>query len=111
MSGDAMSPVDTTLAMNALRGAIPTAPGRAIDPATAKTAAQQFESVFITQFLGQMFEGISTDGPFGGGQGEEMFRSLLMDEYGKQITAQGGFGLSDAVTRQLLANQETAVGP
>ena len=31
-----------------------------------------------------------TDGPFGGGQGEEMFRSLMIDEYGKQIEAQGG---------------------
>jgi len=108
MSG--VSPVDTTAAMNALRGAIPTVPGRIVDPAAAKKVAQQFEAVFITQFLGQMFEGIPTDGPFGGGQGEEMFRSLLMDEYGKQIAAQGGFGLSDAVTRQLLANQETAVG-
>jgi Rod binding domain-containing protein len=110
MTGAAITPVDTTLAMNALRGAIPTAPSRTIDPVAAKKAAQQFESVFITQFVGQMFDGISTDGPFGGGQGEEMFRSLLIDEYGKQITAQGGFGLSDAVTRQLLRNQETAVG-
>jgi Rod binding domain-containing protein len=102
--------LDATVAMSALRAPIPTAPGRIVDPAAAKKAAQQFESVFITQFLGQMFDGIPTDGPFGGGQGEEMFRSLLMDEYGKQITAQGGFGLSDAVTRQLLKNQETAVG-
>jgi Rod binding domain-containing protein len=105
-----MTALDTTVAMSALRAPLPTAPGRSVDPAAAKKAAQQFESVFITQFLGQMFDGISTDGPFGGGQGEEMFRSLLMDEYGKQITAQGGFGLSDAVTRQLLKNQETAVG-
>ncbi len=55
-----------------------------------------------------MFEGISTDGPFGGGQGEEMFRSLMLDEYGKQMANQGGFGLSQAITRQLLAHQEHA---
>jgi Rod binding domain-containing protein len=110
MSGAALSPLDTTVALNTLRGAVPTAPSRIVDPTAAKKAAQQFESVFITQFVGQMFDGISTDGPFGGGQGEEMFRSLLMDEYGKQIAAQGGFGLSDAVTRQLLKNQETPVG-
>jgi Rod binding domain-containing protein len=105
-----MSGLDASIGISALRAPIPTAPSGVVDPAAAKKAAQQFESVFITQFLGQMFDGISTDGPFGGGQGEEMFRSLLMDEYGKQITAQGGFGLSDAVTRQLLKNQETAVG-
>ncbi len=97
--------LDTT-AMTLLQPGIPTAP-RAADPASAKKAAEQFESVFITQFLGQMFSGISTDGPFGGGQGEEMFRSLLMDEYGKQMSAQGGFGLSAAIQRELLKSQET----
>ena len=76
----------------------------------AKKAASQFESVFISQFLGSMFEGLSTDGPFGGGQGEEMFRSLMLDEYGKQIETQGGFGLSAAITRQLLHAQETGRG-
>jgi Rod binding domain-containing protein len=30
----------------------------------------------------------------------------MVDEYGKQIAAQGGFGLSDAVQRQLLKTQE-----
>ena len=75
-------------------------------PAALKKAAQQFEGIFVSEFLGSMFEGISTDGPFGGGQGEAMFRSLLLDEYGKQITARGGVGLADAVTRQLMRQQE-----
>ena len=75
--------------------------------AAAKNAAQPFEGVFLSQFLGEMFDGISTDGPFGGGQGEAMFRSLMLDEYGKQIAAQGGIGIADAVTRELLKSQET----
>jgi peptidoglycan hydrolase FlgJ len=103
-----MSPVDSTAAMTALQSAPLNAPRPTNDPVAAKKAAQQFEGVFITQFLGEMFNGISTDGPFGGGQGEEMFRSLMMDEYGKQLAAQGGFGLADAVTRELLKTQETA---
>ena len=49
----------------------------------ADKAAKEFESVFISQFLGSMFSGISTDGPTGGGEGEEMFRSLMVDQYGK----------------------------
>ncbi|MEJ1968018.1 MAG: rod-binding protein [Rhizomicrobium sp.] len=98
--------LDTTVAMTALRGGLPTTPGRTTDPAAAKTAAEQFEGVFITQFLGEMFAGISSDGPTGGGQGEEMFRSLMIDEYGKQIAAQGGFGLSAAIQRELLKTQE-----
>jgi Rod binding domain-containing protein len=56
--------------------------------------------------LSEMFAGIKTDGLFGGGQGEEMFRSLLLDEYGKQIAKHGGLGIGDAVMRTLVSAQE-----
>ncbi len=56
--------------------------------------------------MGTMFEGIPTDGPFDGGPGEEMFRSLMVDEYSKQMAAQGGIGLSQSITRELLKMQE-----
>jgi peptidoglycan hydrolase FlgJ len=82
------------------------APRATVDPAVAKKAATEFEGTFISEFLGQMFEGIPTDGEFGGGEGEDMFRSLLTDQYGKQINASGGFGLSAAIQRQLLQTQE-----
>jgi Rod binding domain-containing protein len=82
------------------------APLPTADATAASKAAKQFESVFVSEFLGSMFDGISTDGPFGGGQGEAMFRSLMLDEYGKQIVKQGGFGLSTAITKQLLQAQE-----
>ncbi len=73
--------------------------------AIAKTS-KEFEGVLISQLLGSMFAGISTDGPTGGGQGEEMFRSLMIDEYGKSIEQRGGLGLAAAVQRQLLKHQE-----
>jgi flagellar protein FlgJ len=84
-----------------LKAPLPTA-----NVVAAKKAAQQFESVFISEFLGSMFQDMPTDGEFDGGQGEAMFRSLMVDEYGKQMTAQGGFGLSQIVTQQLLKAQE-----
>lgn len=74
--------------------------------AAAVKAAKEFESVFISQFLGTMFSGISTDGPMGGGQGEAMFRSMMMDQYGKAMESRGGFGLAQHVTDQLLKEQE-----
>jgi Rod binding domain-containing protein len=83
-----------------------TAPQPTSNVAAANKGAQQFEGVFVSDFLGSMFEGIPTDGPFGGGQGEEMFRSLMLDEYGKQIASRGGFGLAPAIARQLLLHQE-----
>lgn len=76
------------------------------NPSAAKKVAQEFEGVFISQVLGSMFEGISTEPPFGGGQGEAMFRSLMLDEYGKKVAAQGGFGLARSVTHELLKTQE-----
>ena len=85
-------------------------PAPTTDLAAAKKAATQFESVFVSQFLGSMFQGIPTDGPFGGGEGEEMFRSVLLDQYSKQIELRGGFGLSAAITRQLLHAQEKLRG-
>ncbi|HXC55206.1 MAG TPA: rod-binding protein [Rhizomicrobium sp.] len=100
--------LDTASAMTALQSAPVATPFKTSDPNVAKKAAEQFEGVFVTQFLGEMFSGISSDGPTGGGQGEEMFRSLMIDEYGKQIVAQGGFGLAASVQRELLKTQEHA---
>ena len=81
-------------------------PSATNNAAAAGKSAKEFESVFISQFLGSMFQGIPTDGPFGGGQGEEMFRSLMVNEYAKSVENRGGFGLASAVTRQLLGHQE-----
>jgi Rod binding domain-containing protein len=74
--------------------------------AKAAWAAKEYESVFISQFLGSMYSGIKTDGVTGGGQGEEMFRSLMINEYGKAIEQRGGFGLAAQMKAQLLKHQE-----
>ena len=68
--------------------------------------AKEYETVFISQFLGSMFSGIKTDGITGGGQGEEMFRSLMVNEYAKGLQQRGGFGLAAQMKAQLLKHQE-----
>ena len=75
-------------------------------PDRMRKAAEEFESFFISQMFEMMFTDIETDGPFGGGPGEKIFRSLLVSEYAKSTTAQGGIGIADVIVRQLLANQE-----
>lgn len=74
--------------------------------AAARKTANEFESMFLTQMLEHMSSGIKTDGPFGGGQGEEMFRSLLNQEYAGMLTKRGGIGIAEHVYRQILAMQE-----
>ena len=80
--------------------------GKGADLAASKKAAQGFEAVFLSQMFGQMFQGVGKDGMFGGGAGEEMFRSLLVDEYGKLVAKRGGVGIADAVMRSLISQQE-----
>lgn len=105
-----MSTIDTQTADLALNTAATARTGAALSGryVAAQKAAQDFEGVFLSQMLSQMFSGISTDEEFGGGAGEEMFRSLMVDEYGKKLAARGGIGLADSVLKQLVKTQEQA---
>jgi Rod binding domain-containing protein len=95
-------------AMTAMQAKPVMAPQAGKTAAATDKAAKEFESVFISQFLGSMFSGIKTDGLMGGGQGEEMFRSMMVDQYSKSIENQGGFGLAASVKQQMLKMQEAA---
>jgi flagellar protein FlgJ len=76
--------------------------------ARADAAAKDYESIFISQFLGSMFSGIQSDSMTGGGQGEEMFKSLMVDQYAKGIEHQGGFGIAAQMKAELLKHQQVA---
>ena len=71
----------------------------------AKEAAEKFEAQFLSTMFQHMFEGVQTDGPFGGGQGEQMFRSMMTEAMGKQVAKAGGVGLSDRVAHEMLKLQ------
>ncbi len=75
---------------------------------SARKAAEEFESMFLTNLLEGMFEGVKTDAPFGGGNSEKIYRSLMLGEYAKEISANGGLGIADHVFRELLAIQESS---
>lgn len=75
-------------------------------PGEVRQAAEDFESFFIAQMVGTLFSNIKTDGPFGGGFGETIYRSMLADEYGKVMARRGGVGIADAVEREILKLQE-----
>jgi Rod binding domain-containing protein len=73
--------------------------------AQAEQIAQQFERMFITEMLQPMFSGIETDGPFGGGQGEDVFRPMLLDQYADAVAKGGGIGIADVVLKEILRLQ------
>jgi len=69
-------------------------------------AAKDFEAVFITQMIQQLFSEVEVDPLFGGGKGEEVFKTFLFDEYGKTLSQAGGIGIAENVKRELLRTQE-----
>lgn len=71
-----------------------------------KEAAQDFEAFFLSKTMETMFNGISTDGMFGGGHAEKIYRSLLINEYGKTMAKTGTVGVADYVMRSILEMQE-----
>ncbi len=72
-----------------------------------KDAAQQFESVFLTNMFEEMFSGIKEEeGPLGAGPAQSAWRSMLTEEYANTITKAGGIGVADQVQRELIALQE-----
>ena len=67
--------------------------------------AQAFEAQLLSMMMQPMFKGLQTDGPFGGGQGEESYRSFLVDAVAKQTASHGGVGLAAPVMREMLKMQ------
>ena len=70
-----------------------------------KKTAKTFESSFLSIMLQQMFQGVETSAPFGGGPGETMFRSFMTEAMAKQMVRSGGIGVTDAVTKEMLKLQ------
>ncbi|MDY6923505.1 MAG: rod-binding protein [Pseudomonadota bacterium] len=84
-------------------------PGAAPKPAVTdrmRETAESFEVSFLSQMLKPMFEGLSTDGPFGGGEAEGTWRSFMIEAMAKQTVKAGGIGLADTVVAQMLKMQE-----
>lgn len=84
---------------------LPPATPPVVTPRMRETA-EQFEASFLSQMLKPMFEGLSTEAPFGGGEAEGTWRGFLVDAMAKQAVRGGGIGLADQVVAQMLKMQE-----
>ena len=72
----------------------------------ARKTANEFEAVMLNTLTKTMLSGIKSDGPFGGGQSEEMYRSLQAEEMAKALSNAGGIGLADIIYREIIQLQE-----
>lgn len=98
--------VSSTLAAQTFSAGSVPKPTNAVDVESSKKAAVEFESFFMTQMLEHMFEGIETDGYFGGGYGEGVYQSMMLQEYGRVLAKSGGIGIADMVNKELINLQE-----
>lgn len=71
-----------------------------------RETAEAFEASFLSQMLKPMFEGLSTEAPFGGGEAEGTWRGFLVDAMARQTVKAGGVGLADEVVARMLKMQE-----
>lgn len=69
-------------------------------------AAQEFEAVFVSQMLSHMWEGVKADETFGGGEAENTWRGMMVEQYGKQIAKAGGIGIADELKAEMIRMQE-----
>ena len=76
-----------------------------------REAAQKFEGMFMNEMLSHMFAGVEVDSQFGGGKGEEVFRSMMIEQYGTIIAKSGQTGLSSQLEKQMLKMQEEQLDP
>ncbi|RAK61046.1 chemotaxis protein chel [Phenylobacterium hankyongense] len=104
MAGLSIAPVSLTPAL--LGGQPATASAAELSKRREiKATAQKFEASFLSTMMQQMFEGVNTSAPFGGGPGEEMFRSLMTDAMATQMTKAGGIGIAHTVQQEMLKLQ------
>ena len=84
------------------------------DPAAAQTkppvedvklrkTCRDFESLLVQQMLSKMRASIPKSDLFGSKDKEEIFQSMLDEEYAKELSASSSLGLGDMLYEQLAA--------
>ena len=104
-----MSDLTTPVSLLSPTPTAPSAPGANLSAAAMdriKKTAQDFEASFLSEMYKPMFQGLKTDGPFGGGEAEGTWRSFMIDAMAKQTVKAGGIGLSNVVMSEMIKMQE-----
>jgi flagellar protein FlgJ len=89
-----------------LAGGLAIAQAKARSPEALEKTAKDFESLFVGQMLEQMFGESSGSDSFGSSETDDVYKGLMVEQYGKQISNTGGIGIADYVKRELLTLQE-----
>lgn len=84
-----------------------------VDPEDAKkikAVARDFEAVFLELMLKSMRNTVPKSELIDGGNGEEIFRSMLDSEYAKAMSQQDSYGgIAQAIEKDLLKTMENQI--
>ena len=70
-----------------------------------KSAAGEFESMFLNSMFEQMNTKVDGEGPFGGSGAQKVWRSFLTNQYAQMYAKAGGVGIANHVYDELLKLQ------
>ena len=75
----------------------------------AKKVSQDFEGLFINMMMKSMRETVGKDKLTGGGHGEDVYRSMLDQEYVAATVKRGGFGLAKHIEKDIIRQESRKV--
>ena len=75
----------------------------------AKKVSQDFEGLFVGMMLKSMRSTVQEDKLTGGGHGEDVYRSLLDQEYASAAVKRGGMGLAKQVEKELIRQESRKI--
>lgn len=84
--------------------------GKSAEPSPAlRKQAKDLEGVFLNTLMKEVFSSIKTDEKsFGGGFAEETWRGMQAEQYADAMAQNGGIGLADQLTGDLMKLQEAS---
>ena len=77
----------------------------------AKKVSQDFEGLFVGMMMKTMRETIAKDKLTGGGHGEDVYRSLLDQQYTEAAVKRGGFGLAKMIEKDIIRQESRRAAP
>ena len=79
---------------------------KAMTPEKIDAASKDFESMFISQMVENLFTDSVGDSAFGSKESSDIYKGMMTQEYGKIITQAGGIGIAAYIKKELLKQQE-----
>ncbi len=71
----------------------------------ARTISRDFEALFVGMMMKSMRGTVGTDTLTGGGHGEEVYRSMLDQEYAAASVKRGGLGLARQIEKEIIRQE------